>query len=351
VTYRLTANPGPIAVSTATYTFEASVEGWTAPSAGTVSQGYGALRVIMGSTYAYPRDILSPGLNITTGVYEVRLDVHYSTAMAGRQVKGRVSAVIDGSLAYLDTPETFALPSTAEAVSPAGTTMAYGTITYRFTLSAASTSTKFGVQIPYVNVGEEFRIDNATLTKVSELSSTSLASVNTPGPAAWGTALLDDVLDPGLRQVVYVESVSEITRDANVTTYDVLNSPYPVAVQGVMRARAGSIVLAVRDAAASASVWNLLENSTTLLLRTTPEFGIGNLHFVTPNVTEERVTRLGYMPHRRITVEFIETDVPVGDVISSYFNSWQKVASGFATWAEVAEQRLTWSDVLTMPEA
>lgn len=191
----------------------------------------------------------------------------------------------------------------------------------------------------------------ALLETAAGASVTRQTVLNTLAPPLWGTAFLDDVHDPSSRLAVYMESVSEIARDANVTTYPVLGSPFPVAVQDTMQGRTGSFTMAMRDLDTRDLIWGLLENSTALLLRTTREFGLDTLHFVMTSATEERVTRLGYLPHRRITVEFIETAPPPGTAISASSNTWRLVSTSFTSWQNVLDNRASWALLLTEPAA
>jgi hypothetical protein len=154
---------------------------------------------------------------------------------------------------------------------------------------------------------------------------------------------------PGSVVTPHMESIPEIVRETNVGIYEVLGRVNPVVATGTMGSRKGTMTLLTATQDETDHLWSLADKGDVLLFRTTREYGVGILYFVILEITENRITRLGMFAQRRFTVEFVETDPPVGAASSAAWNTWQRVLDAQTTWQGVINTRATWELVLTDP--
>jgi hypothetical protein len=168
-------------------------------------------------------------------------------------------------------------------------------------------------------------------------------------PLATGRIYLHNVSNPGAILSPQVEEMDAMSRESKATVYDVVGRSAPVVVSATRSSRTGSLQLLTRTLEERDALWALFEATDVLLLRSSPEYGIGNIYLVAQNVSEERVTRLGYYPHRRFTVEWVETGSPVGSALTAANNSWQVVTTGASTWEVLMGIRDNWSEVYVQP--
>ncbi|TDC22458.1 hypothetical protein E1261_30910 [Kribbella albertanoniae] len=167
----------------------------------------------------------------------------------------------------------------------------------------------------------------------------------------YGRAWISNAVDPASAILAWVDGLDEIERPAEVGVFDMVGRTLPVVVTGTRGSRRGEVRINTETLDDRDALWGLLENGDVLLLRTTREFGVGNLYLVVQKATEARVTRLGMFPKRRFSLEFVETSSPIGRLVSGRDNTWQQVLTGAADWQAVKTQRATWLDVYRTPFA
>ncbi|MEV8373016.1 hypothetical protein AB0P21_09780 [Kribbella sp. NPDC056861] len=167
----------------------------------------------------------------------------------------------------------------------------------------------------------------------------------------YGRAWLSNAVDPASAVLAWVEGLDEIERPAEVGVFDMVGRSLPVVVTGTRGSRRGQLRLVTATLDERDALWGLLDDGDVLLLRTTREFGIGNLYFAVQKATESRATRLGMHPARRFGLEFVETSAPIGRLVSGRDNTWRQVVTGAATWQDVKDQRADWLDVYRTPFA
>jgi hypothetical protein len=164
-----------------------------------------------------------------------------------------------------------------------------------------------------------------------------------------GRGRLGNAVDPANAVLTWIEGMDAIDRPTQVGVYEIIGRKLPVVVTGKRGSRRGVLRLLTRDIADRDAMWRLLDEGDTLLLRTGPEYGLGNLYMAIEAVSEQRITPIGYYPARRFTLEFIETGIPVGSLISAADNSWGLLVTGTATWATLKDDRSSWLAVYQVP--
>lgn len=168
-------------------------------------------------------------------------------------------------------------------------------------------------------------------------------------PLKPGRIYLHNVASPSAILSPQVEEMEPVTREAKSAVYDVVGRSTPVVVASVRSSRTGSMSLLTRTLDERDELWRLFSSGDVLLLRTERTYGVGTIYIAVNNVTEERVTRLGYHPMRRFNVEYVETGSPVGSALTAANNSWQVVLTGASTWEVLMGVRSNWSEVYVQP--
>jgi hypothetical protein len=164
-----------------------------------------------------------------------------------------------------------------------------------------------------------------------------------------GRGWLGNAVDPANAALTWIEGMDAIDRPTTIGVYEIIGRKLPVVVTGKRGSRRGVLRLLTRTLTDSDALWRLLDEGDTLLLRTGQEYGLGNLYMAIEAVSEQRITPLGFYPARRFTLQFIETGIPVGSLISSPDNSWNRLPTGTATWATLKADRPTWLAVYQVP--
>jgi len=174
----------------------------------------------------------------------------------------------------------------------------------------------------------------ATASSATETSPASAPKTVTLETNATATVWLKDPRSPALNLRVGVERFDTQQFDGRIGVMDVIGRPAPVTIGDVRQAATGTIVLVSPDADHTVSLHYLTASGNPLLFQTSPRYGIGNLYMSVTKVSEARATRLGMYAERRLSLEFVEVDPPVG-LPSGGLNTYATVKSGYATYAAV----------------
>ena len=102
----------------------------------------------------------------------------------------------------------------------------------------------------------------------------------------------------------------------------------------------GELVLMTDTLAERDLVRAILGNGYPVLLRTSPDMGIGNLYLGLSSFAEERFLTLGDRPERRFRIQVVQVERPSPSLYSPLApNTYQNVADTYATYAEPARRR------------
>lgn len=168
-------------------------------------------------------------------------------------------------------------------------------------------------------------------------------------PQAPGRVYLHNVISPSTILSPQIEGIDSIQREAQMGVYPIIGRSAPVVVAAARGSRQGSIRVLTKTLADRDALWAMFESGDVLLLRSEAEYGIGSMYLAVSNVTEERITRFGWVAYRRFTLEFIETERPVGSALTAANNSWQVVLTGATDWQTLMDLRASWSTVYVQP--
>lgn len=182
-------------------------------------------------------------------------------------------------------------------------------------------------------------------------ASPEAATVTVTVDAEWCEAWLMDIAAPGNSQTVEIESLNELAHEAPTGVHWVLDRRAPITTGEVARTPTFEIGLITETDEAREKARNALGNGYPVLLRTAPELSIGNLYFVVPKWSEQRVLRDGRSDLRRFLCQAVQIERPAADLWLPLVpvETYDEVRATFATYADVKAERDSYDDLLHSP--
>lgn len=163
--------------------------------------------------------------------------------------------------------------------------------------------------------------------------------------ASNGRTMLKHPGRPALNSVIRVETAPNLTRPVTQGVFDVLGRSTPVATSMRRGSARGELKLTTFDEDERSALLLLTDDGTPLLLQTPENYGIGNVYVSVGELSEERVTGMGYEWARRWSLPFVVVGRPVGDALA-VGNTWADVLSAYASWDAMRTTEGTWAGVL-----
>lgn len=180
-------------------------------------------------------------------------------------------------------------------------------------------------------------IDDATTQQVKS----NVVTITWNSATAW----LKDPLAPARNRPVMLTSDTGAQQFQTPTgVFQVMGKPTVTTVGDVRSAAAGQVALRTDTLDDAAAVHYLTASGRVLLLQTPVAWGYGSMYLAVTQVTEERPSSDPVVPMRRITLDYLEADSPVGG--AGAFSTWQDVLNVYASWQAVIDAYDTWLELI-----
>ena len=158
---------------------------------------------------------------------------------------------------------------------------------------------------------------------------------------------LTDLARPGNTLQVLIEQLPELEYATPATVHDIIGRRTPVVTSDVARTPAFELSVLTETLDDRDSARALLGNGVTVLLRTPPEDGIGNLYLAVLGFTEQRVVTDGTVPDRRFVITARQVDRPDPALYTpSPPSTYATVKAHYATYAALKAARSSYDAVL-----
>lgn len=197
------------------------------------------------------------------------------------------------------------------------------------TVTLRDYETPFDVALTYT--ARVYRADGSDANQAS----VSGVVVTPPSDDPW----LTDLVRPMNSQPVVVESYGPRSFEQPVGLHRVLERRAPVVTSDIAWTPTADLVFVTLDDDARARALGTLGNGVPILLRTSPEQGVGNAYLMIQSFREERVSRIALYPERRWTCQVVEIDRPDPRVYVP--KAPVTYATVKATWATYAALKAT----------
>lgn len=158
---------------------------------------------------------------------------------------------------------------------------------------------------------------------------------------------LTDLVRAGNSQRVTIEALAELAHDVPATVHQILGRRPPIVVSDIAQTPTFDLSFLTdsdteRDAARST-----LGNGAPVLLRTPPDWGIGNLYFAVLAFGEGRIVTEPTQQARRWSVSAVQVERPDADLFVPLGPvTYADVKATFGTYADLKAGRATYDAVL-----
>jgi hypothetical protein len=147
---------------------------------------------------------------------------------------------------------------------------------------------------------------------------------------------LVDLARPTNSLTLVIQSMTELAFDFAVGVHRVLNRRAPVLTTLPAWTPGAELIVLTDTLDERDQVRALLGNGYPILLRTSPDLGIGNLYLGVTAFIEERFLTLGVRPERRFRVQTVQVQRPdPGYFVPVPPNTYQNVTATYATYADL----------------
>jgi hypothetical protein len=174
---------------------------------------------------------------------------------------------------------------------------------------------------------------------------TSTAAVTIP--AGTCDSWLNDLARVANTMRVIVESLPELAFNVPATVHEIIARRSPIVSSDIAHTPGFELsflteTLEERDRARAT-----LGNGVPVLLRTTPEMGIGNLYFAVLAYSEQRLATDGQLPDRRFKVTARQVERPDPELYAPVgVATYQHIKATFTTYADLLAGRANYDAVL-----
>lgn len=177
------------------------------------------------------------------------------------------------------------------------------------------------------------------------------APVSVTIPTTDCTVWLGDLGQPGNSQRITIETLAELGYEVPTGVHYVLDRRAPITTADIARTPTFELTFLTETDDARVRARDTLGDGAPLLLRTSPDLGIGNLYWVCPHFSEQRVTTLGAVKMRRFVCAGVQIERPDAQLWlpDSVTESYAEVEGEFTTYADVEAGRATYADLLYEP--
>jgi len=147
-------------------------------------------------------------------------------------------------------------------------------------------------------------------------------------------AWLVDIARPTNSLQIMVESMSELAFPVPAGVHRVLDRRAPVVTALPAWTPTSDLHLLVGSLDERDNVRAVLGTGYPILLRTSPELGVGNMYLAVTGFTEERLVTLGAAPERRFRVDVVQVDRPDPSVyVPTAPNTYANVRNTYSSYS------------------
>jgi hypothetical protein len=177
-------------------------------------------------------------------------------------------------------------------------------------------------------------IDTATVT---------VTATAQPCPDTW----LTDLARPTNTLRVLIEQLPDLAYSTPTTVHDIIGRRTAIVTSDIARTPAFELSVLTETLEQRDATRAVLGNGVTVLLRTPPEDGIGNLYFAVTEFHEQRIVGDGVVPDRRFVVSGRQVDRPDPILyVPQAPGTYATVKAGYATYAALKAARASYDAVL-----
>jgi len=162
---------------------------------------------------------------------------------------------------------------------------------------------------------------------------------------------LVDLARPTNSLVITIQSLDALTFDFATGVHRVLNRRAPVLTTLPAWTPSGELVVLTGTLGERDQVRDLLGNGYPILVRSSPDQGIGNMYLGVTQFIEERFLTLGVRSERRFRIQVVQVERPdPGLFVPIPPNTYQHVKDTFATYADLKAAVVTYDQLAyTLP--
>ena len=181
------------------------------------------------------------------------------------------------------------------------------------------------------------RVTDGVSTKDSPL-------VTVDGMVNRGGDVIFSLTNPLAYQQIVVVTAPSLRSPVKRDVVEVIGRPDPVVVSDVRRYASGTMTIATLSDSERTGLNNLLSSGGLIAFSPhKPEYGFEDIWYLSiGDVTERRVTPLGYRPERYWDLEIQRVAPPPATFVGPAFVTWQDVYSAGTTWGEWKAAGTTW---------
>lgn len=195
-------------------------------------------------------------------------------------------------------------------------------------------------------IGVPLRYTATTENASGSVIDTSTATITLDSHGCADT-WLTDLARPINTQHTIIEALPELAHDTPTTVHDIIGRRTPVVTSDIARTPAFELSLLTETLEDRDSTRAVLGNGVTVLLRTPPEDGVGNLYFAVLGFSEQRIVANGTVADRRFVISGRQVDRPdPGLYVPSAPATYASVKAAYATYAALLAARATYDAVL-----
>lgn len=158
---------------------------------------------------------------------------------------------------------------------------------------------------------------------------------------------LNDLVRAGNSQRVTVETLDELEYAVTATTHTVLGRRPPIVVSDIAHTPSFDLSFITDTEDGRLAARSTLGNGVPVLLRTPPDWGVGNLYFAVLGYSEHRITKRPTLAARLWEVSAVQVERPDADLfIPLGPKTYRDVKDTFASYADVKAERATYDALL-----
>ena len=158
---------------------------------------------------------------------------------------------------------------------------------------------------------------------------------------------LTDIVRAANSQKIVIEALDELEYDTVVAVHQILDRRSPIVVSDITHTPRFELDFLTDTEDARIAARGTLGNGSPVLIRTTPDWGIGNLYLAVLGVTEQRLVKPPTQQARRWVVDAVQIERPDPTVFAPLGPvNYQHVDDTYATYAALKAGKANYDAVL-----
>jgi hypothetical protein len=158
---------------------------------------------------------------------------------------------------------------------------------------------------------------------------------------------LTDLAKPTNTLQILIESLPDLEHEQASTVHDIIGRRTPIVTADIAKTPTFELSVLTETLDERDSTRSVLGNGVTVLLRTPPEDGIGNLYFAVTGFHEQRIVTSGTLADRRFVISGRQVDRPDPALwMPAAPSTYATVHARYATYSALKAARATYDAVL-----